>query len=70
VSRFNVFERQRAMHEASSGWHAASGSSQLNTKLMEESSKARENGHSYALTTARNAAAAVERRFGPSTEPR
>ena len=31
-------------------------------RLMEESIKAQENGHNYALTTARNAAAAVERR--------
>ena len=31
-------------------------------RFMEESRKARENGEDYALTTARNAAAAVERR--------
>jgi hypothetical protein len=31
-------------------------------QLMEESSKARENGERYALLTAQNAAAAVERR--------
>ena len=31
-------------------------------QLMEESSKARENGERYALMTAQNAAAAVERR--------
>ena len=31
-------------------------------RLLEESSKARENGQGYAITTARNAAAAVERR--------
>ena len=30
-------------------------------RLMEESGKARENGEPYALLTARNAAAAVER---------
>ncbi len=33
-------------------------------RLMEESSKAQENGQHYALLTARNAAAAVERRKG------
>jgi hypothetical protein len=32
------------------------------TRLLQESSKAQENGESYALRTARNAAAAVERR--------
>jgi hypothetical protein len=31
-------------------------------RLMEESAKARENGERYALMTAQNAAAAVERR--------
>ena len=31
-------------------------------RLIEESSKARANGKSYAMTTARNAALAVERR--------
>ena len=34
-------------------------------RLMEESTKAQENGEVYALTTARNAAAAVERRGQP-----
>lgn len=35
-------------------------------RLAEESEKARENGERYALETARNAAAAVQRRMGPS----
>ena len=34
-------------------------------RLMQESTKAQENGERYALTTARNAAAAVERRGQP-----
>ncbi len=34
-------------------------------RLLQESTKARENGERYALTTARNAAAAVERRGQP-----
>ena len=34
-------------------------------RLMQESSKARENGEGYALRTAQNAAAAIERRRGP-----
>ncbi len=34
-------------------------------RLMQESTKAQENGEGYALTTARNAAAAVERRSQP-----
>jgi len=34
-------------------------------RLMQESTKAQENGENYALTTARNAAAAVERRSQP-----
>jgi hypothetical protein len=34
-------------------------------RLMEESSKARENGRHYALETARNAAVAVDRRNAP-----
>jgi hypothetical protein len=39
-------------------------------RLMEESTKARENGEGYALLTARNAAAAVERRgSSPKTPP-
>lgn len=38
-------------------------------RLMEESSKARENGESYAALTARNAAAAVKRRRGITPEP-
>ena len=38
-------------------------------RLMEESDKARENGQNYALTTARNAAAAVERRGVRGPEP-
>jgi hypothetical protein len=33
-------------------------------RLMEESGKAQENGEGYALATARNAAAAIERRYG------
>lgn len=37
-------------------------------KLMEVSSKAKENGHGYAIETARNAAAAIDRR-SPSMEP-
>lgn len=41
-------------------------------RLLEESTKAKENGEAYALTTARNAAAAVARRqnLKPSPEPR
>jgi hypothetical protein len=41
-------------------------------RLMEESSKARENGEGYALATAQNAAAAVQRRHNlkPPPEPR
>jgi hypothetical protein len=38
-------------------------------RLMEESEKAREQGRNYALTTARNAAAAVGRRSSRSIEP-
>jgi hypothetical protein len=40
-------------------------------RLMQESSKARENGEGYALTTAQNAAAAIARRqnLKPSPEP-
>ncbi|MBV9125991.1 MAG: hypothetical protein JO112_21780 [Planctomycetes bacterium] len=34
-------------------------------RLLQESSKAQENGEAYALRTARNAAAALERRGGP-----
>ena len=34
-------------------------------RLMEESRKAGESGETYALRTARNAAAALERRAGP-----
>ncbi len=34
-------------------------------RLMQESGKARENGEAHALRTARNAAAALERRCGP-----
>jgi hypothetical protein len=34
-------------------------------RLLQESTKAQENGEKYALTTARNAAAAVERRGQP-----
>jgi hypothetical protein len=33
-------------------------------RLMQESSKAKENGQGYAIGTARNAAAAIERRGG------
>ena len=33
-------------------------------RLMEESSKAQENGEGYALTTAKNAAAAIDRERG------
>ena len=33
-------------------------------RLMQESGKAQENGEAYALRTARNAAAALERRQG------
>jgi hypothetical protein len=33
-------------------------------RLMDESRKAQENGEAYALRTARNAAAAIERRQG------
>jgi len=41
-------------------------------RLLQESTKAQENGESYALTTARNAAAAVARRqnLKPPPEPR
>jgi hypothetical protein len=38
-------------------------------RLMEESSKARENGQRYAMDTALNAAAAVLRRQGTETGP-
>jgi len=38
-------------------------------RLLEESEKARENGERYALETARNAAAAVQRRQGPGGNP-
>jgi hypothetical protein len=38
-------------------------------RLMEESSKARENGEGYALTTATNAAAAIARRARPVKSP-
>lgn len=38
-------------------------------RLMEESDKARENGHGYALLTATNAAAAVARRHHGTMEP-
>jgi hypothetical protein len=37
-------------------------------RLMDESSKAKENGEPYALLTARNAAAAVARRAKPASE--
>ena len=33
-------------------------------RLMQESSKAQENGEAYALRTAQNAAAAIQRRGG------
>jgi hypothetical protein len=41
-------------------------------RLLQESSKARENGEKYALMTAQNAAAAVARRqvLKPSLDPR
>jgi hypothetical protein len=42
------------------GW----GAEETAARLMLESSKAQENGEAYALRTARNAAAAVERRGG------
>lgn len=38
-------------------------------RLLEESSKAQENGHRYAIETARNAAAAVDRRNPPVQSP-
>ena len=38
-------------------------------QLMEESTKARENGERYADLTARNAALAVERRAQPRQQP-
>jgi hypothetical protein len=44
------------------------GVSETAERLMEESSKARTNGKTYAETTARNAAAAVERRRRPSRQ--
>jgi hypothetical protein len=40
------------------GW----GVEETAARLLQESSKAQENGESYALRTAQNAAAAVERR--------
>ncbi len=43
------------------GW----GVEETAARLMQESGKARENGEAYALRTARNAAAALERRCGP-----
>jgi len=39
------------------------------SRLMEESPKARENGHRYALLTATNAAAAIQRRAQPAYGP-
>jgi hypothetical protein len=42
------------------GW----GVEETAARLMEESNKAQENGEAYALRTARNAAAAIERRGG------
>jgi len=42
------------------GW----GVEETAARLMQESGKARENGEAYALRTARNAAAAIERRGG------
>jgi hypothetical protein len=42
------------------GW----GVEETAARLLQESSKARENGEPYALRTARNAAAVVERRQG------
>jgi hypothetical protein len=45
------------------GW----GIEETVARLMQESSKAQENGEAYALRTARNAAAAIEQRHG---EPR
>jgi hypothetical protein len=39
------------------------------SRLMEESSTARENGQRYALVTAMNAVAAVERRQRPEAAP-
>jgi hypothetical protein len=42
------------------GW----GVEETAARLMQESNKARENGEAYALRTARNAAAAIERRQG------
>lgn len=38
-------------------------------RLLEESTKARENGEGYALATAQNAAAAVQRRQGLKSQP-
>jgi hypothetical protein len=43
------------------GW----GVEETTTQLMRESGKARENGETYILRTARNAAAALERRCRP-----
>jgi hypothetical protein len=43
------------------GW----GVEETATRLMQESGKARENGEAYAFRTARNAAAALEKRGGP-----
>jgi hypothetical protein len=43
------------------GW----GVEEVAARLMQESSKAKENGEPYAQRTARNAAAALERRRGP-----
>lgn len=42
------------------GW----GVEETAARLLQESAKARENGEPYALRTARNAAAAVERQRG------
>jgi len=39
------------------------------SRLMEESAKAKENDPQYALVTATNAAAAVERRQRPEAAP-
>ena len=38
-------------------------------RLLEESEEARENGERYALETARNAEAAVQRRQGHGSNP-
>jgi hypothetical protein len=47
------------------GW----GIEETAAQLLHESSKAQENGESYAMRTARNAAAAVRRRQAPNPVP-